>query len=247
MLEVVEEAEHLLVLDLLGHAVRRADDLRCGRKDKLRVPHGSKRDPPNALRVAVRGETSGLYGESRLARPPRPGKCEQARVSRGKERRDLGELRFSSKKRCRRNWEVGPIQALEPRKLPFSEMVDALGRRQVLQAVLPRSLRSSSISCAVDEETRTCPPWPAAAMRAARCTSGPTYPSSARSGVPVCTPTRTWTLLSASASVSAYAAALAPGAVGKAKKNASPWVSTSTPPSRAQASRMTRRCSARAS
>ena len=38
-----------------------------------------------------------------------------------------------------------------------------------------------------------------------------------------------------------------PGAVGKAKKKASPCVSTSTPPSAAQASRITRRCSASAS
>ena len=39
----------------------------------------------------------------------------------------------------------------------------------------------------------------------------------------------------------------APGAVGNAKKNASPCVSTSTPPSAAQASRIRRRCSASAS
>ena len=38
-----------------------------------------------------------------------------------------------------------------------------------------------------------------------------------------------------SASVISYAAAMAPGAVGKAKKNASPCVSTSTPSSAAQA------------
>ena len=48
-------------------------------------------------------------------------------------------------------------------------------------------------------------------------------------------------------SVSARAAARAPGAVGKAKKKASPCVSTSTPPSAAHASRMIRRCSASAS
>lgn len=42
------------------------------------------------------------------------------------------------------------------------------------------------------------------------------------------------------------AAWIAPGAVGNAMKKASPCVSTSTPPCRANASRRTRRCSASA-
>ena len=54
----------------------------------------------------------------------------------------------------------------------------------------------------------------------------------------MCRPTRTWIGPEASASVKAEAAASAPGALGKAKKNASPCVSTSTPPSAAQASRI---------
>src|SRR5829696_4696777 len=190
MLEVVEEAQHLLILDLLGQAVRRADDLRCGRKDKLRVAHGSKRDPPNALRVAVRGETSGLYGESRLARPPRPGKCEQARVKRGKERRDLGELRFASKKRCRRNGEVGPVQALEPRKLPFSELVDALGSRQVLQAVLPEVFERQLYQLRGGRGDQDLSAVAGGGDAGGTVHVRTDIPFPARSGVPVCTPTR---------------------------------------------------------
>jgi hypothetical protein len=92
----------------------------------------------------------------------------------------------------------------------------------------------------------TCPPCPAAAIRAARCTSRPTYPSSVTSAVPVCSPIRTRIGPAASACVASAAHASAPRAVGNATKNASPWVSTSTPPWRAAAARNTRRCSARA-
>lgn len=92
----------------------------------------------------------------------------------------------------------------------------------------------------------TCPPCPAAAIRAARCTSRPTYPSSVTSAVPVCSPIRTRIGPAASTCVASAAHASAPRAVGNATKNASPCVSTSTPPWRAAAARNTRRCSARA-
>ena len=39
----------------------------------------------------------------------------------------------------------------------------------------PRSASSRSTSARVACETSTCPPWPAAMIRAARCTSSPTY------------------------------------------------------------------------
>ncbi len=64
--------------------------------------------------------------------------------------------------------------------------------------------------------------------------------------MPVWMPTRTRIGPERRASVIARAAASAPGAVGKATKKASPWVSTSTPPFAVQAARMSRRCSARA-
>ncbi len=136
LLEVVEEAEHLLVLDVLGQAVLRADDLRCRGEDELGVAERGKRDPPDAVRVAIRDETGGLCGESRLARPPRPGEREQARVRRGKERGDLCELCLSSEKRRRRDGKVRPVEAVQCRECLFSELVDALGGGEVLQAVL---------------------------------------------------------------------------------------------------------------
>src|SRR5439155_12244861 len=56
-------------------------------------------------------------------------------------------------------------------------------------------------------------------------------------------PMRTRIGPAASPSSAAAAAESAPGAVGKATKNASPCVSTSTPPWRPNASRNVRRCS----
>src|SRR5437588_11698205 len=61
--------------------------------------------------------------------------------------------------------------------------------------------------------------------------------------MPMRTRIRPW----ANASCASRAAPNAPGAVGKAMKKASPCVSTSAPPCRAQAALTTRRCSARAS
>jgi hypothetical protein len=69
----------------------------------------------------------------------------------------------------------------------------------------------------------------------------------ARRSQPVCSPTRTWIGPEVRLAVMVSAAASAPEAVGKAKKKASPCVSTSKPPRAAHASRMTRGCSASAS
>ena len=49
----------------------------------------------------------------------------------------------------------------------------------------------ASTCCTVGNDTRICPPLPAAAILAARWTSSPTYPSAVRTAVPVWIPTRT--------------------------------------------------------
>ena len=104
------------------------------------------------------------------------------------------------------------------------------GPSKSLRRCCPRSRSGSeSRSAAVVGETRIWSPCASAAMRAPRWTSSPTYPSVVRVGAPVCRPMRTLTLPAASSSRAARAAAVAPPAVGKAMKNASPWVSTSTP------------------
>ena len=67
-------------------------------------------------------------------------------------------------------------------------------------------------------------------------------PRPVRCGVPVCRPMRTTIGPRASSVCASSAAVTAPAAVGNAKKNASPCVSTSMPPWRVKAPRRTRRC-----
>ena len=80
LLEVVEEAEHRLVGDVLGKAVRRAERLPSGREDERRIAQWRERDPPDAVGIGVGGEAGRLQREPRLPGAARPGQGEQARV-----------------------------------------------------------------------------------------------------------------------------------------------------------------------
>jgi len=91
------------------------------------------------------------------------------------QRDDLSELALPAEERRRGHGQVGAVERLEGRKLALAELVHALGGGEVLERCSPRSLRPSlPVKAAVEAETSTCPPWPAAAMRAARCSSIPT-------------------------------------------------------------------------
>jgi hypothetical protein len=143
----------------------------------------------------------------------------------------LRQLPFAAQKRRRRDRQVRVVERLEAREVAGSELVDALGGGELLEAVLPEIAETVGAGMAAGvAETSTWAPCPAAAMRAARCTSNATYLSSAIRGVPVCTPTRTCVGPSARRSVNVAAASRAPCALGNATKKASPAVSTSTPP-----------------
>ena len=60
LLEVVEEAEHRLVLDVLGEAVLGAEQPTGSREDECRVAEGRERDPPDAIGIGVRGHARRL-------------------------------------------------------------------------------------------------------------------------------------------------------------------------------------------
>ena len=49
-----------LVGDVLGEAVLRADDLRCGLKDERRIAQGRERHPPDPVRIALRRDAGRL-------------------------------------------------------------------------------------------------------------------------------------------------------------------------------------------
>jgi hypothetical protein len=115
------------------------------------------------------------------------------------------------------------------------------GRPRSFSRCTPRSASAapggsaSRTSAAAVPDTKTWPPYPAAATRAARCTSRPTRPAAVFSASPVCTPIRTRTCSPAGQACAARARCIcitaAMHAVGEENtaKNASPWVSTSLP------------------
>jgi hypothetical protein len=116
------------------------------------------------------------------------------------------------------------------------------GRPRSFSRCTPRSASdapagsASRTSVAAASDTSTCPPYPTAATRAARCTSRPTRPVAVCAASPVCTPIRTRTrsppghACAASARCICVAAATHARGEENTAKNASPWVSTSRPP-----------------
>ena len=80
LLEVVEEAEHRLVRDVLGEAVLRAERLRRRREDERRIAQRRERHPPDAVGIGLGGQAGRLQRKPRLSGAARPGQGEQARV-----------------------------------------------------------------------------------------------------------------------------------------------------------------------
>ena len=200
MLGIVEEEKHPLAgqhlgQDVLEWAVGLLDHVERPRglpEHERRVAKRRKRDPPDAIGIGVSGEGGGLQCEPGLPCPTGPGEGEQTSSCRRKQLGDLGELALPAEEGRRGDGQIRPVQGFERRKAAVSELVNALRRREVFQPVLTEILQLELDERAVAAETSTCPPWPTAAIRAARWTSSPTYPSSVTSGVPVWRPTRTW-------------------------------------------------------
>ena len=105
---------------------------------------------------------------------------------------DLRELARSPDEGRRGDWEIRAIETSEHREGAASQLENALRCGEVLEAMLAEVVELEIEGERQSRpETSTCPPLPAAAIRAARWMSDPTYPSRVRSGVPVCSPTRT--------------------------------------------------------
>jgi len=145
---------------VLGEAVLGADDLRCGLEHERRVAQGRERHPPDAVRIAFGSLGCCLECKPGLARPAGPGEGEQARVLVGEEREHLGELALPAQESGCRHREVRAVEAFQRRKVVVSELEDALGGGEVLQAVLPevRELELDERRCRRrDEHLATVP------------------------------------------------------------------------------------------
>ena len=125
------------------------------------------------------------------------------------------------------------------------------GRPRSFSRCTPRSVSAapsgsqSRTSAAAVSDTSTCPPYPTAATRAARCTSRPTSPAAVCSASPQWMPIRTRTRSPPGQACAARARCISSTAATHARgeantaKNASPCVSTSLPAWAARDDRMT--------
>ncbi len=133
LLEVVEKHEHRLVSDVLREAVLRAQRLARGREHELRIAQRRERNPPDAVRIAVGEHRRGLRCQSCLSGAARTGERQQARVV--EQSQHLGQLLLAAEERCRCNREVRLMEALQRREVRVAELVDALGRGEILEPV----------------------------------------------------------------------------------------------------------------
>ena len=154
-----------------------SSESRSDASDTQKTPSGKRSDASAAACRARRV----------LPVPPGPVSVNKPHVVPPHQREHLRQLTLTAQKRGRGDRQVRPVQALQRRKLFWAELVDPLGVGEILQPVHAQVAQAPvGKRAAVEADTSTCPPWPQAAIRAARCTSTPTYPSSSpvrRSGV----------------------------------------------------------------
>ena len=119
-----------------GDVLLGAERLRDGRQDELRVVERRERHPEDAVREAVGRGARRLQREACLADAARAGERQQARLARAQEVGERVELAGAAEERRRGDGQVGAVEALQRRELGAAELVDPLGRGEVLEAVL---------------------------------------------------------------------------------------------------------------
>ena len=216
--------------NVVSEAVLSAERLRDCLCDERWVSERGQPNPEDACLVLGDGRRRSFNGQPRLAcaSGPRQRHETSSFLESGQHLEQLVVAADKRARRCRAGSSWRSSSAAGRRQLRVGKLDTALGMS--FSRCSPRSVTSSSTSSAVERERITWPPWDDAATRASggrrlRCTPHRSEAASRYAGR-----TRTWIRPAARASVKRAAAAIAPGAVGKAKKKASPCVSTSTPP-----------------
>ena len=241
MLEIVDHHEHFQLAQVVkaAHAGRLCDR----RGDQRSVLDRSERNEKDTVAELIRQLCSDLQRQPRLAASTCPGDRDQP-CPISEELGQLGQLPFATNERCRRDREIRSIERLQRRERGISELINPLRRSQILQPVLAKVAQPIS----ADEIARRLRDQDLTAMTGGRDARRPVdvdahIPLLGEQRLPVCRPIRTPSRPELRASCASPAAASASFARPNATKNASPCVSTSTPPCRANASRNTRRCS----
>ena len=118
-------------------ALTDAERLGDGREHKRRIGERGKPNEPNAVGVLLDELGRGLQAQSCLAAAAGSGEGEQADVVTSEEFENVGELALASEERCRLHRKVRLIERLQRRELGITELIDALGRLEILQSVEP--------------------------------------------------------------------------------------------------------------
>ena len=185
---------------------------------------------------------------SRVFPAPGSGERDESCVLAVEKLYDLPELALAAEEGGGRNRKVRPIEALQGGELSVAELEDALRGTEILEPVLAEvgelgvdkrrgSRRDKHLAAVARGGDTSCPVDVVADVTLLSDERRSRMDSDADTYRPV----------AARRSVKSEAAARAPGAVGNAKKKASPCVSTSTPLLSAHASRIAVRCATSAS
>jgi hypothetical protein len=174
LLEVVEYEQAACVAQRVPKVALGTGRLSHRRHDQTRIANRGQIDEPHTVRKVV-----GRFGRRSecgpgLADPARAGDRDRPGRFVAHQGQDVDELPLPTDQWVGRDRQVCAVETLQRGKLRVSELEHALGAARSLKRCSPRSRRSCSTRAAVAAETSTCPPCPAAAMRAARWTSKPT-------------------------------------------------------------------------
>ena len=134
LLEVVEEHEQPLVRHVLDQAVVGADRRSDRALDERGIAERLQRNPEDAVGELLDRVGRELERQARLAAPAGAGERHQA--MRANERPGLLELALASDERGRLDRQVRPIERPQRREVLVAELVQALRRAQVLEAML---------------------------------------------------------------------------------------------------------------
>ncbi len=143
MLEVVQQEQQPPVSDRRCQLSGRSERATRRVEDGCRVGDGGERNPPDSLRVLVRGGACCLQRESGLATAARAGEGQQPRPR--EELADLAQLPVAPEERRRRYGQVRLVERLQRREVVRSELVDAFRGGEVLEAVLAQIAQLGSV------------------------------------------------------------------------------------------------------
>ena len=173
LLEVVEHQQDRLARQPRDQVSARADRLRDRVDQPCRIRQRRERDPPDTAAIPLHRRGCDSQRELCLADAPRPHQCHDLYAPLADQRSDIGELAITPDKPRRRLGQSARMQRSQRRKLSRAGWYSRSGAARSLSRCSPRSTQSPATSALVAADTSTCPPCPAAEMRAARCTSIP--------------------------------------------------------------------------